>query len=79
MNFLDIPPTCSLSSSLKKQRQSISMASESGEQVLSGTVASHRIGGRIWKIDDAIHAFDVGAVKKKMLNFRSAFQSSTQK
>jgi hypothetical protein len=44
---------------------------ESGEQALSGTVTSHRIGGRKWKIDDAIHAIDVGAVKKIGWIFRS--------
>ncbi len=49
------------------------MASESGEQALSGTVASHRIGGRKRKVDDAIHVFDVGAVKKKWLNFSFCF------
>ena len=43
------------------------MSSERGEQALSGTVASHRIGGRIWKIDDANHAFDVGDREKKKL------------
>jgi hypothetical protein len=50
------------------------MSSERGEQALSGTVASHRIGGRIWKIDDANHAFDVGdREKKKRLNISLCF------
>jgi hypothetical protein len=74
-NFQNIPTTCDLSSSFKKmQRQSISMASESGEQALSGTVASHRIGCRLWKIDDAIHAFGVETVKNKLKHRVDSFE-----
>jgi hypothetical protein len=70
MNFQDIPTIGNLSSSFRKMHcQSISMASESREQALSGTVASHRIGGHIWKIDNAIHAFDVATVKNKLVEF----------